>query len=89
MKKIICWVLSMCLLLSVFAGCGNTSNQSQSTTGATTSAVTGKEALDGKRVVFFGNSHTYYSRCVIDQGQSTTLSGRTNDQGIFYVRQMA
>lgn len=77
-------MLSVCLLLSVFAGCGNVSDQTQTTTDATASDVTGKEALDGKRVVFFGNSHTYYSRCVIDQGQSTTLNGRTNDQGIFY-----
>lgn len=43
-----------------------------------------KEALDGKKVIFFGNSHTYYSRCVEDIGQTTTHSSRTGDQGIFY-----
>ena len=86
MKKRICIMLSMCLLLSVFAGCGKAPNQTQSTTAATTAegSATGKEALDGKRVVFFGNSHTYYSRCVADMGQSTTLNGRVNDQGLFY-----
>ncbi len=85
MKKRICIMLSMCLLLSVFAGCGKAPNQTQSTTAATTAeSSTGKEALDGKRVVFFGNSHTYYSRCVVDMGQSTTLNGRVNDQGLFY-----
>jgi len=43
-----------------------------------------KETLDGKKVIFFGNSHTYYSRCVTDKGQTTTHSKRTGDQGIFY-----
>lgn len=95
MKKRICIMLSTCLLLSVFAGCGKTSDQPQTTTGTTdtTTAATTEaaennsaamEALDGKRVIFLGNSHTYYSRCVMDKGQSTTLTGRTKDQGLFY-----
>ena len=44
----------------------------------------GKEKLNGKRVIFIGNSHTYYSKCVIDKGQSTALAGRTKDTGLFY-----
>lgn len=95
MKKGICIMLSTYLLLSVFAGCGKTSDQPGTTavttnttapaqTDATENNSAAKEALDGKRVIFFGNSHTYYSKCVIDRGQSTTLTGRTNDQGIFY-----
>lgn len=50
----------------------------------TTDGVANPEALDGKRVIFFGNSHSYYSKCVIDKGQSTTLTGRIDDQGLFY-----
>lgn len=79
-------MLSMCLLFSAFAGC---------TSAAPTPSVTkpsepaadhnaGMEALNGKKIVFFGNSHTYYSHCVVDKGQSTTLTGRTGDQGLFY-----
>ena len=44
----------------------------------------GKEGLDGKKVIFFGNSHTYYGKTVIDQGQSFDMEDRVNDQGIFY-----
>ena len=47
--------------------------------------VTGKEALDGKKVIFFGNSFTYYGKCVLDRGQSVyAQSSRVNDQGLFY-----
>lgn len=45
----------------------------------------GKEALDGKKVIFFGNSFTYYGKCVLDKGQSTyAQSARDNDLGQFY-----
>lgn len=41
--------------------------------------------LDGKRVIFIGNSHTYYSRCVMPKGQDARLEERKNDCGIFYL----
>ena len=87
MKKRICIMLSMCLLMSAFAGCGNTSDQPQTTAPATEPAANheaGIKALDGKKVIFIGNSHTYYSKCVIDKGQATGLATRSNDQGLFY-----
>lgn len=97
MKKRICIMLSVCLLLSAFTACGKTSEQPKNTetkpAAGTTAPTEGEttqknsaamEALDGKRVIFFGNSHCYYSKCVIDKGQSTTLTGRNNDQGVFY-----
>lgn len=80
MKKRICAMLSACILLSAFSGCGAVS-ETPETTGATEPTVS---ALDGKKVIFIGNSHTYYSKCVIDQGQATSLATRTNDQGLFY-----
>ena len=89
MKKGICAMLSMCLLLSIFAGCGNTSEQSKIPS-STEPAVTepdhtrGMEALNGKKVIFIGNSHTYYSRCVINQQQNTVIQTRMGDKGIFY-----
>lgn len=46
---------------------------------------TGKEALEGKKVIFFGNSFTYYGKCVLDKGQSTyAQSARDEDKGLFY-----
>ena len=42
------------------------------------------KALDGKKVIFFGNSHTYYGRTVEDKGQTATMEDRVNDQGLFY-----
>jgi hypothetical protein len=42
------------------------------------------KALDGKKVIFFGNSHTYYGRTVQDKGQTATIEDRVNDQGLFY-----
>ena len=87
MKKGICFMLLTCLLFSAFAGCGNTSDQPQTTAPTTEPAASheaGIKALDGKKVIFIGNSHTYYSKCVIDKGQATGLATRSNDQGLFY-----
>ena len=42
------------------------------------------KALDGKKVIFFGNSHLYYGRTVLDKGQSATIEDRVDDQGLFY-----
>ena len=87
MKKRLCFALAMSLLMPVFAACGNTTEQPQTTA---VPAVTepdhtaGMEALNGKKVIFIGNSHTYYSRCVINQKQSTALHTRVGDEGIFY-----
>ena len=45
----------------------------------------GKEALENKKVIFFGNSFTYYGKCVLDKGQSTyAQSSRDEDKGLFY-----
>lgn len=47
--------------------------------------LTGKEALQGKKVIFIGNSFTYYGKCVLEKGQSVWgLENRVNDQGYFY-----
>jgi len=45
----------------------------------------GREGLDGKKVIFFGNSHTYYGKCVINKAQDEyTQEERMNDEGYFY-----
>lgn len=97
MRRRICFMLASCLLFAGFAGCGKTSENSRDTGSGATTVTTApaetesadihaaaKEALDGKKVIFIGNSHTYYSKCVIDKGQATGLATRSNDQGLFY-----
>ena len=42
-------------------------------------------SLDGKRVIFIGNSYVYYGRTVINQSTSVmTQAERENDKGFFY-----
>lgn len=44
-----------------------------------------KASLDGKRVIFIGNSYVYYGRTVINQSSSViTQAERENDKGFFY-----
>lgn len=45
----------------------------------------GKEGLDGKKIIFIGNSYTYYGKCVLEKGQTVySQEQRDNDQGYFY-----
>ena len=45
----------------------------------------GKEALQGKKVLVIGNSHTYFGKLVIEKTQSIlTQKERSNDEGYFY-----
>lgn len=43
-----------------------------------------KHPLDGKKVLFIGNSYTYYGRTVQHNTKYNILSKRTNDIGSFY-----
>ena len=44
-----------------------------------------KVSLDGKRVIFIGNSYVYYGRTVINKSSSImTQAERENDRGFFY-----
>lgn len=47
---------------------------------------TGKQTLsNGKKVIFLGNSRTYYGKCVLEKGQTVySQEERSNDQGYFY-----
>lgn len=84
-------VLAFCLTL--FAGCGTqgeTPDQTATetvpeTTVGTQPWPTGKEALQGKKVIFIGNSYTFCGMNVMTK-QNTVLTQdkRTGDQGIFY-----
>ncbi|MBQ8391122.1 MAG: hypothetical protein IJX50_01080 [Clostridia bacterium] len=61
-------------------GCGVNWDESTQTVVITTS----KHPLDGKKVLFIGNSYTYYGRTVEHNTKYNTLSKRSNDTGSFY-----
>lgn len=90
MKRIFAVILAMTMCASMFAACGNnTSDQATESTEATVQATEftpiGKDGLNGKKVIFFGNSFTYFGKCVVEKGQTIySQDQRINDQGYFY-----
>lgn len=91
MKRIISFVLILCVSLSLFVGCGaKTETPAQTTTTPATTqetepVLTGPEALDGKKIIFIGNSYTFWGQAVLFKGYDVlTLAERSNDQGYFY-----
>ena len=53
-------------------------------TESTTQTSTAYELLNGKKVLFIGDSYVYYGRTVESKGTSLTQSSRSNDKGGFY-----
>ena len=54
-------------------------------TAAATEETGPKHMLDGKKVIFVGNSYTYYGNCVINKDVSLLKqSDRAHDRGYFY-----
>ena len=91
MKKCISLILALCLSLTLFAGCGAAQDAAPETTAAPatepapTVSQVAIDALDGKKVMFIGNSYTYWGNCVINvQNNILSQSERTGDQGLFY-----
>ena len=93
-KRKISLIMALLLPVLMLTGCGNKAGQASAGTTKpadvnepVTTDPTADETenvLNGKRVIFIGNSHTYYSRCVVDKGQTTSVESRMNDMGIFY-----
>lgn len=72
MKRFVAMILAMVMCVSMLAACGE-------------QAPVGKKALDGKKIIFFGNSYTYYGKCVQTKSQNAyQQERRVNDQGYFY-----
>ena len=74
MKKFISAFLAIVLLVSVLS------------IGATAKETT-VHPLDGKKIIFIGNSFTYYGKTVIDRKQvfdDASLNARIDDHGYFY-----
>ena len=88
MKRFLAVILIMTICASMFAGCeaNQSSNPVQAESDQTADLHSaGKEALDGKKVIFFGNSYTYYGKCVLPKGRNTfAQEDRMNDRGYFY-----
>ena len=59
--------------------------EDETTTETNEGENTEANVLDGKKVIFIGNSHTYYGKTVLEKKQSVlTQAARSNDQGYFY-----
>ena len=93
MKQIVVVLLLLCMVLSL-GGCGEekpaatTAAPTEPTTEATEATTpweTGKEALDGKKVIFLGNSYTFCGQNVMTvQNTEIGQAERTGDKGFFY-----
>ena len=86
MKRIIAFLMA----LFCFVGClGCSANAPAETTQITqntepTVSQAAVEALDGKKVLFVGNSYTYYGGVVQRAGSTLEQEPRSHDQGYFY-----
>ena len=74
MKRIISVLLATAFCLTMMAGCTNSShtmNPAGETAdpAGTQEVLEGKEVLNGKKVIFIGNSFTYYGKCVLEKSQ--------------------
>ena len=83
MKKLFALVMSAALLLGLCA-CGNAGAAETTDTTDTTAAAKGP--LDGKKVIFIGNSHTYVGNVVTQvYNKNPKQDARSNNKGIFYL----
>lgn len=94
MKKTLSLIFALALLISLLAACGAqgpATTTAPETTAAPTEPVPAGpsqaaiEALDGKKILFIGNSYTYWGR-VVEHGRTDELTqaNRNNDKGLFY-----
>ena len=89
LAKLLALALTPALLLGTCAGCGNTAKQPEITDPSTEPAPTVSQAaidaLDGKKILFIGNSFTHHGYCVMFKQESVlTQAERSGDQGYFY-----
>ena len=90
MKKAIALLLVLGICAGLFCACGNGSSATESTTEAAGAVYTptwssGAEALQGKKIIFVGNSYTFWGQTVLFKGPSVLdQAKRSNDRGYFY-----
>ena len=82
-KRFVSILLLFSVVMGLLAGCGVAPTE----TTAPTEVLAKEEAVleSGDKIIFIGNSFTYYGKCVLDKGQKEFgLDKRANDQGYFY-----
>lgn len=98
MKKVNSILLVLGLCLSLFSACGDapaaTGTTEQTAQAVSTSAPetvytptwsSGPEALQGKKIIFIGNSYTFWGQTVILKGTGVLdQASRSDDRGYFY-----
>ena len=84
MKRIIVFLLAISMCLGLFSACGGSAAQPEET--APVSAwSSGAEALQGKKIIFIGNSYTFWGQTVLLKGTGVLdQAARSDDQGYFY-----
>ncbi len=82
-KRLVSVLLLLSLVMGLLAGCGVAPTE----TTAPTEVLAKEESVlkSGDKIIFIGNSFTYYGKCVLDKGQTELgLIKRVNDRGYFY-----
>ena len=83
MKKCIVWIVLFCMCLGLL-GCGEAAAPAETSAETTISAA--KAALDGKKIIFIGNSHTYVGNVVTQTYNSNpSQEKRSNNRGFFWI----
>ena len=83
MKKWIAWALLLCIAASL-CGCSKASTPTETTPETTLSAA--QQLLDGKKIIFIGNSHTYVGNVVTQTYNSQPAQEkRSNNRGFFWI----
>ena len=95
MKRTLSAILCLMLGFTMFGCAGGTTDSSKSTQGDPTGTTAAPQptgpsqeamdALNGKKILFIGNSYTHRGNAVIHKGYDVlTQQERSNDQGYFY-----
>jgi hypothetical protein len=87
MKKIIAILLALIMCVSLFAACSSEPAPTTQPTETTPIPAwnSGPEALQSKKIIFIGNSYTFWGQTVILKGTGVLgQQERSDDQGYFY-----
>ena len=83
MNRILAWMLLLSICLGL-CGCAETVQPEETATETTVSAA--QKALDGKKIIFIGNSHTYVGNVVTQTNNSQpSQEKRSNNKGLFWI----
>lgn len=85
MKKFFALLAAMTVLLTCL-GCApaEPAETTEATTAKPTASQAARDALEGKKIIFVGNSYTYYGKCVAKEQEGFSQEQRINDRGYFY-----